>query len=167
MKLILDTSSLIAFYVEMNAPFLLKELKKRGHKILIPFLVADEISKKDRSYESFTKDTQRKIISILERFGEPETSLFLQRYPYLGGGETEVILWGRRFRKKKLDYCCVLDDKRARRVAEGFSLRYTGTIGIIESLEEWGVISSHELKEILKKLKSAGFRYKTECSRYK
>jgi len=108
LKLILDTSSLIAFYVEMNAPFLLKELNKRGHEILIPFLVADEISKKDRSYEPFAEDTQRKIISILERFGEPETSLFLQRYPYLGGGEAEVILWGRRFRKKKLDYCCVL-----------------------------------------------------------
>lgn len=167
MKLILDASSLIAFYVETGAHFLLEELHKLGHEILVPASVANEIGEKDESYKPLSRHIRRGVVSVLECVGGSEISDFLHRFPYLGGGEAEVILWGLWFHKREHDYRCVLDDRRARRTAQRFSLRLTGTIGLIRYLEKCEVISANELESLLTKLKASGFRYKSPGPDYK
>ena len=54
----------------------------------------------------------------------------------------------------------ILDDLKARKMAEHLGLSYTGTIGIIAKAKLNGIILS--IKPFLEKLKQAGFRVTTE-----
>lgn len=54
----------------------------------------------------------------------------------------------------------ILDDYKARRIAEQLSLSYTGTIGVIIKAKQMGIISS--IKPILYKIKRTDFRLSSD-----
>jgi len=58
------------------------------------------------------------------------------------------------------DCSIILDDQKARKIAEQYGLEITGTIGVIIKAKKKGLITS--IKPILQKLKSSGFRYSND-----
>jgi len=152
MKAILDSSVLIAFFAALNNPELLLSLIKCGYEICIPNGVLLEL-KKGKTFQLLSP-----FFSNFTPLSEVDTTSLKFRFVSLGQGELEVLFWGLEFEKRKESYVCVLDDKRARSAAKKLRLRYTGTIGILNTLEESGIINSIEKDYILKKLKEFGFR---------
>jgi predicted nucleic acid-binding protein len=54
----------------------------------------------------------------------------------------------------------ILDDYKARQVADKLNIKYTGTFGIILRAKKIGLIDS--VKPILKKIKATNFRFSEE-----
>lgn len=69
----------------------------------------------------------------------------------LGLGEAETIAYA-----YEQGVRAVIDDGKARKVAEKLSIKLTGTIGLLMKAEEKGIIESSY--EIALKLREAGFR---------
>ena len=69
----------------------------------------------------------------------------------LGEGESEVISLA----TEHASSIAILDDLKARRVAERLSLRIVGTIGLVMRAKRMGLIT--EVEPILLRLKDAGF----------
>ncbi|PNR96152.1 MULTISPECIES: DUF3368 domain-containing protein [Petrotoga] len=61
---------------------------------------------------------------------------------------------------EKEDVILILDDLKARKLANKLNLQITGTLGVIISAKNKNIISS--LEEVLNKLKKAGFRISKE-----
>lgn len=62
--------------------------------------------------------------------------------------------------KEKLGALLILDDLRARKLAEKLELRYTGTLGVIVRARREGVIKS--VKPIIEKIRNTNFRFSEE-----
>nr|MDO8046014.1 hypothetical protein [Candidatus Baldrarchaeota archaeon] len=156
MKLILDSSVLIAFYTELGRPELLHLLKDFGYDLLIPRGVFREVSL-DPSFDRIQNDIRDKLVLLNELTGR-EIGELKSRYISLGLGELEVIWWGKHFKGRNEDYVCALDDLKARKIAKKLELNIIGTLGIIKLLNKFGVISKDELFKLYKTLKAKGFR---------
>jgi len=71
-------------------------------------------------------------------------------------GEASAIALG----AETEDCIVILDDLKARKIAESLHLNFTGTLGILVKAKETGVVSS--VKPLLLKLKSVGLRFSKE-----
>lgn len=103
-------------------------------------------------------DVNKGFFKILNRVPADELMKLKVRFPGLHEGELEVIWWGFQFK----DCLCVLDDKKARKSATKLGLKITGTIGILHILNEIGMISEEERKDLCLKLIELGFRFPKE-----
>lgn len=132
-----DTSCLIA----LDNIGLLDILKSLYNEILIPEEVKIEFGLSLPSWIKVYKFDKKllHIAKLLLPLG-------------LGKGETEILLCG----LEKEDSVVVLDDKRARKVAQELGIRYTGTLAILIKAKKVGLIG--QLKPILNKLEQSGFR---------
>ncbi|MCW3129783.1 MAG: hypothetical protein N2V75_06790 [Methanophagales archaeon] len=156
MKLILDTSVFIAFYTELRMGYLLTSLQKHGYAILIPeYIVRNEIK---TNLDMLHKGLKRGEIKILQQIQDADIEELRFRFPSLNRGELEVIWWGKYFKKGNEKYLCVLDDGKARKAAQKLGIKIIGTLRIVETLNELGIISKGERKEICEKLRNKGFR---------
>lgn len=156
---ILDSSPIIAFYSELNKPELLHKFIELGDELKIPKSVFQEIEKGKTSTQLKLSIKERKI-EVLEPLPEKEILSFKNRHPYLGKGEIEVILYGIKFNSKGIKYCCIIDDRKASKIAEKYKIIFTGVIGLIELLAEKKVISEEYKTEIMNQLRSSTFRMK-------
>lgn len=80
------------------------------------------------------------------------------RYPYLGAGEIAVLARAQQLAAERTPYTCVLDDKRARNVAQALKLELTGTLGLLARLEQRGAITGAERLALVAELRARGFR---------
>lgn len=129
-KVIVDTSVLIALE-KIN---LLDVLCKIYDEIILPEAVISEFG--TITIECYST----------ARVESPLVRLFIDNIN-IGKGESEAIAWAKETGMKLL-----LDDLKARKVAETLDLTITGTIGVLLKAEEMGIIDSahakaHELKE--------------------
>nr|MDO8079349.1 hypothetical protein [Candidatus Freyarchaeota archaeon] len=160
MKLVLDSSVIIAFYTELNKPELLKNLINLGHELIIPSSVLEEI-KRGRTITKLQPDINNQKLTVQAK-QESEITNLNKRYPSLGKGEIEVILWGLYYDGSGEQYLCVIDDKQARHVAEKNKIRITGTIGLIKTLSDVRLISEEEKENLVNQLTNSGFRLKNK-----
>lgn len=158
LRLLLDTSVIIAFCTECKRPFLFQKLVEQHYILLVPSGVAHEIKQSDRTHPVFRDLVNKKVISILPNLDEKEIITFNNKHPYLNQGEIEVILWGLQEKTKGTKYNCVIDDRRARKIVQLYQLSLVGTIGLLEILRERNSISSTEKSAIVQDLKASGFR---------
>jgi len=156
MNLVLDTSAFIAFYTELKVGYLLTSLQKQGYVLLIPeYIVRNEIKTDlDMLYKVIEKGEMR----ILPQIRDEDVEELRFRFPSLNRGELEVIWWGKYFKSGGEKYLCVLDDGKARKAAQNLGIEIIGTLGIIGSLNELGIINKDEREEICGKLRNKGFR---------
>ena len=154
---ILDSSVIIAFYSELKQPDLLHEWTKLGHDLYIPDGVKNEIVEKSTK-KILKTNIDKGLIIELTNIKKKSLEEFKNRYPFLGAGEIEVLIWARTYKERNICSYCILDDKKARNVAERLDLNFTGCIGLIQKLVDKNVISSDEKKSLYKKLRSSGFR---------
>ncbi len=160
-KIILDTTALIAFYTELQRPDLLKSLRDFGYMLLIPHAVYEEL-KPDKNFNHIYRDVKNSVILVLDKIPQSELTQLRFRFLSLHDGELEVIWWGRKFQSNGESYFCVLDDKTARKSASKFNLVIKGTIGILNLLNELGVITNEQKKELCISLVKSGFRFPLE-----
>jgi len=145
---ILDSSPVIAFYTELNEPDMLHKFIELGYELRIPRSVFKEIEN-GRTSEPLKSNIAHGNIEIMASLPEEDIFHFKNRYPYLGYGEIEVILWWLK-----------LDDKKARKIAEKHNVVFTGTIGLIELLLKKQAINKDKREELINKLSSSRFRMK-------
>jgi len=156
---ILDSSPVIAFYSELDNPDLLHKFIKLGYELRIPKGVFGELENGRTSEKLKTSISEGKI-KILEDLPSVETLHFKNRHPYLGIGEIEVILWWLKLRSDANNNYCIIDDRKARKVAEKYQVVFTGTIGLIDLLQKKQAITQDERTETINKLSVSGFRIK-------
>lgn len=135
---IVDTSVLIS----LDKINLLQILCKMYKEVILPEAVVSEFGSINLECHSI-----RKVESSL-------TNL-LARDLNLGKGESEVITFG-----YETGLTALIDDLKARKIAEDLGLKITGTIGVLLKAENLGLIKS--AWEKTKELKEKGFHVSDE-----
>ncbi|MCG7848353.1 MAG: hypothetical protein MIO93_04140 [ANME-2 cluster archaeon] len=154
---ILDSSPVIAFYTELDEPEILHKFIELGYELKIPRSVLKEIEN-GRTSDPLKSNMANGNIEILASLPEIDIFHFKNRYPYLGNGEIEVILWWLKLDSSVDKNYCIIDDKKARQIAEKHNVVFTGTIGLIELLLKKQAITKDKRDKLLNKLSSSRFR---------
>jgi len=161
MILILDASSIIAFYSEMHEQQLLHELTNYGYQLIAPIAVINEISKgRKPTWSKLKKAIDDGKITTASGFSSSEISAFKKRYPNLDEGEIQVLILGAKKKKKGDEYMCVFDEGPARKIASHHQIAKTGTIGLLDVLNDLGIIDEKKKESLLNVLNHSKFRIK-------
>src|SRR3989344_3130349 len=152
-----DSSPVIAILGNLNDVSIINKLIKLGYSLYVPDGVVKEILNEPEKGNLMSL-LGHKIINLND-LDEQSIQKFRDRYPQLGKGEVEVILFGQIFLGENKKFYCIIDDQIARKCAEQKGLKCTGTIGLLLKLNEKGVIGKEELNENFKTLENKGFRH--------
>jgi len=161
MILILDSSAIIAFYSEIHEPQLLHKLTSYGYQLIAPIAVVNEIRKgRKHTCSILNKAIKDGKITVCREFSPLDTSAFQRRFPNLDEGEIQVLILGARMKKRKNKYVCVLDEGPARKIATQHKIARKGTIGLLDMLNELGIVNKSKKENLLNVLKHSKFRMK-------
>lgn len=135
----LDTSVIILFSDYINHISCINQLHKLGKDLKISKSVHDEYYHNTSlwlSDDQLKRDIDDKKIIVIKRdLSENIRKLYL-RYPQLHEGELSIIALGILCKNLSKEYICVIDDKKARKVATTLNLNLTGSIGLIKFIKE-------------------------------
>ena len=134
MIIIADSSPLISLAIISK----LHLLDNIFQDIIVPFSVYEEIAQTDKKFSATLQEWTKPFIkkcNNIEAFNAYRLSL--------GKGESEAIVLSKEFK----DCILLLDDKKARKVAKLENQKVIGTIGILISAKDKGLIS--EIKSSL------------------
>lgn len=166
MILILDASPIIAFYSEIGEPRLLHELTNYGYQLIAPIAVVNEILKgRKPTWSILERAIKCRNITIFNKFSSSEISGFRRRFPNLHEGEIQVLILGVKMKKAGSEYICVFDEGSARKIATRHGIAKTGTIGLIDVLNDLGIIDKKIKENLLNILNHSKFRIKTSLIR--
>jgi len=151
-KFIVDASFLILLN-NQNRLDLIKKCVDRCNIFYIPKNVEDEIHNFDE-IKNIINNKDKYICNMV-----PDDKIFnriYNRYPSLGKGEISVM--SLYLEKLDYDYCCLLDDDKARIIAESQNIKKHGSIWFIEKCYYWGFLSQNDALDFLNEVKSSPFR---------
>jgi predicted nucleic acid-binding protein len=141
-RVIVNASPLIC----LNKSGLIDLLPALFKEIIVPNEVWQEILAKGKenisSQELFSTDWLKRIETITIA---PQVASW-----DLGQGESAVLS----FALRNPEYWAIIDDREARRCAQSFHCRFTGTVGVIALAKRRGIIPS--IGESLEKLRNEG-----------
>ena len=160
---ILDSSVLIGIFDDINRPDIFDDILKLGHELAITKYVLKELLAKSSNIyvqELLKEDKLR----LLEENSIEEIRAFQEQTYNLEDGETDVILTCLKFREHMDNVYCILDDKDARKATLGLNIKRRGLWGLLDMLEERGIKSPDEIKEIKTLLKDSKFRIPKDLS---
>jgi len=132
--IISNTSCLIA----LDNIGMLFILKKLYGKIYIAEEVFNEFGKSVEDWIAVRQVKDKNYVKILSNIVDP--------------GESGTIALSLEFQ----DSLMILDDLKARKLAENLNLKFTGLFGVILKAKERGIVTS--VRDVLHKLRSANFR---------
>ncbi len=135
---------------------LLLSLRKHGFEILVPEYILREEMKSD--LDRLHKAVRNNEIDTLSQAPNEDIQTLKDRFPSLNRGELEVMWWGMHFKKCNETYSAVIDDGKARKCAQKLKIEITGTLGLIEILNDLEILSKKEKAIICRTLRSKGFR---------
>ena len=154
---ILDASPLIAIFNHINRPDVFEDILQLGHELAIPHYVMKEL------HDTNTRKNVKRLLKegklrLLEENSIEEIRAFQEQTYNLEDGETDVILTCLKFREYMDNIYCILDDKDARKATLELNIKRRGLWGLLDMLEERGIKSPDEIKEIKTLLKDSKFR---------
>lgn len=154
-KLILDASVAIS-WTEESDEFLLPELaSKLQNQLIITPTVRNELEEGEMS-----ENLEKLIETSEEETVEAEMiEDYYNRYPRLGRGEISVILLAETLEEEDMEYYAILDEKRARTIADRKNINYKGTIGILNDCIVEGLMKEDRASEIIEEMKKNGSRF--------
>ena len=120
----------------------LELLKELYGKVLITEEVAKEFGNNAPDWIEVRKVNDNKYINLLKNFIDP--------------GEASTIALA----VENDDIVIILDDLKARKIAQKLNLKITGTIGVLIKARKRNIITS--AREVLEQLKNKGFRISDE-----
>ncbi|MBU0569469.1 hypothetical protein KKB40_01660 [Patescibacteria group bacterium] len=153
MKL-LDTSSLICLFTEVQFSQGILLWLDHGYKIFLPTEAYEELSEKYPTKKKVEEELKKKLIQKLARLDQKEMDEIKKRHISLGRGELAVIIHGISQKEKGEKYWVVLDDKKARQVASKYKLNLTGSYGLVKALYNRKAIDQNKFTEIVKRMKT-------------
>ena len=154
---ILDSSVLIGMFDDINRPDIFDDILKLGHELVITKYVLKELLAK-HSNIYVQKLLKEGKLRLLEENLIEEIRVFQEQIYKLEDGETDVILTCQKLGGYQNNVYCILDDKDARKAALKLDIKFRGLWGLLDMLEERGIKSSDEVKEIKTLLKDSNFR---------
>lgn len=163
MILVFDASPIIAFYSEkeMNEPTILHELIKFGYKLVVPIAVVKEIQKGRQLTASRLNESIRTgIITVYDKFSVGEVSRWMIRHPRLDEGEIQVLILGKKLAEECKEYLCILDEGPATKLAVQYGIAKKGTFGLLNLLNDLGIINKDKKENLLNLLRHSSFRLK-------
>lgn len=147
MIVVVDSSSLISL-ARIGKLDILKDM---FDKIYIPQDVFEEVVTTGRNRPG-SKEIEDAIWIEKREMKGRKTIESLARESNLSRGELATIMLAKELNADLI----ILDEKRARKVAEFANVNVMGTAGVLEQAYQKGMISN--LKEVLDELKESGFR---------
>ena len=156
MKLVLDTSVIIAFFRELDDGEFLCALAKKGFEIYVTDGVMTEVKKEpevSRLREAIFEGWINSKSIEKQKFDK-----FKDVYPMLDYAEVEVLICCLTFKFCNEEYCCVLDEGAGRKIADSLNLVKTGTLGLLRILTDNGIIDTYCEEKLLNKLEQSTFR---------
>ena len=141
MGLAFDASSLIL----LEEIGLVSSVLRLGIDLVTTGAVIDEVH--SLALRTIAKGGKIRIASARERSLPSELRLGL------GPGEISII----EFVVETPGFWAVLDERRARAVAQSFGIRYLGTARIVKHLADRGILGKAEARGLLESLPSHGF----------
>ena len=154
---ILDSSVLIGIFDDINRPDIFGDILKLGHELVITKYVLKELLAKSSNIyvQKLLKEGK---LRLLEENSIEEIRVFQEQASSLKKGEIDVILAYLKLGGYKNNVYCILDDKAARKAALKLDIKLRGLWGLLDMLEERGIKSPDEIKEIKTLLKDSKFR---------
>ena len=77
----------------------------------------------------------------------------------LQSGEMSVAFLSGKCESEDKDYCCIIDEKYARKIFAQFTnFKFMGSVGFISALKERGILQRNQVDEIIKAIKKSDFR---------
>ncbi|AZT91084.1 DUF3368 domain-containing protein [Caldicellulosiruptor changbaiensis] len=129
MRKVIDNSTPIIALNSINKLYLLKSLYE---KVYIPYAVYEEVALSGP--EDKRINVKKHEFIVIEKIKNEEAKKFFSTS--LHKGEVEVIILAKEINAE----LCVIDDYLARKYANLFGLKVTGTIGILIKAKEKGLI---------------------------
>lgn len=161
--LIFDSSSIIVLWELGVLAEIFKRLSMNNTELsaIIPLKVYEELSR-----GSVNVGQLANIIQV-KKFSDERVATHLPEG--LGEGEKEAILLALSM-KSTGRVIVITDDLKARKTCERLSIEVLGSLGLIELLKRYKVISKNEALTLIEKTESTSLRIKTELlhrARYK
>lgn len=150
-KLLLDASFIILLY-ELKYLHILKTLSNNNIEIVITKQVEQEIGNIAKDIKSYDKDGINLGVVV------NDTLYKKIKEQYLGLGKGEVSILSYYLSETDGEYCCIIDDNRARSVAESLGVIKHGTLWFIEKILENEMLCLDEACELLKSIRDTSFR---------
>jgi len=150
---LLDTSCLSLFLLEIPQYDFINELYESNESLNITNYVKQEFDIVDKLnfLEAYLNNGRVKLDVI------DYDPILKKKYPFLGEGELSIIQWGLNL-KDKINYCCILDDSRARKIANELNLSLSGSIGLIILLRDRNNYSLEKRDNIIRDIRESDFR---------
>lgn len=165
MKAILNASPIIAFFDELRDSGKLLLLRSLDYELIVPDHVWRHEIVKEPSSSVLAECIREGSVLVMPPPGSPDVEDFLRNHPALGPGESEVILNALSLRAAGEEVVCILDEGPARGIAGQLGLRVTGTLGLILTLRESGLITEDEERRLRNGLRSSTFRMSDDLLR--
>ncbi len=154
----MDASPIIAFFAEMHEPEILLLLRQAGYELLVPNAVSRHDIIREPARTILAKCTASASIALLPPVVPEILATFMNSHPSLGEGESEVILHAIECLAKGEEVVCIIDETAARRVAVDLGLHVTGTLGVLRTLQNSGLIGQEDILRLKERLRASGFR---------
>ena len=156
---ILDATTIIAVFNEINCPDLINKILELGHELVIPsHIMKSELLDKStlKLIQKFVKEEK---IQILDKNSMEEIQEFQKDFPGLGLGECDSMLSYQKLNGDGDKVYCILDDGKARSKASELDIEYTGLIGLLKLIKDRNIMNSDEIDEVITMLKKSNFRF--------
>ena len=127
-------------------------------KLYVPTAVFAEVLRKSPGREEVQRAVSDGWI-VVKKVNDMATVKILNEV--FGPGESECFVLVRELKAHLL----VMDEKRGRKAAKRFGFRLTGTVGILTTAVEKGLLPAEDMPALLKKLKDCGFRLSNDLVR--
>lgn len=157
---VIDSSCVIA----LDALNLLPKLTWLFGQLLLPKAVRVELNRR-RSTKDRLRMLQREYASFLvpcDKYDQGSVDILLtgrNRPGRKDRGEAEAVV-----QAAAEGATVIIDDRRGRKLAEQYALKYHGTIWILEQLHLLNLISAHTLRQYLKQLRSQRIRFPLQAA---
>ena len=154
---IFDSSPLIAIFNHINRSDVFDDILQLGHELAIPHYVMKEL------HDTNTRKNVKRLLKegklkLLEENSIEEIKKFSRIKRRLKMGEIDVILTCQKLGGYQNNVYCILDDKDARKATLELNIKRRGLWGLLDMLEERGIKTPDEIKEIKTLLKDSNFR---------
>lgn len=151
-----DASALIAVFSELGRLDLIDRILELGHTLAVAGHVRSELRSR-KAREGVERTVRQGKIRVFAASTAAEIEGVKADFPGMGLGECDTLLLHGRLHAQGKSYC-ILDDKCARLAAKSLGIPFTGLLGLLILLKDRGIISGREAREIVKRLRRAGFR---------
>lgn len=160
---LIDTSGIILFIDFIPQFNCISHLYNLNIQLFITKVVeAEYFEKSERVLNSFLETypslnyyIDNKIINIHETLDFEELK---NRYPMLGAGELSILMLGLVYQKQNKDYVCIIDDKKARNIAEKLNLNIMGSLKLILEIKNNKIFNQSQIKQIISHIQKSPFR---------